>query len=86
MTDDTAEAVGITFQKATDASIRPVLEADRFIGIEWNNALTRIDNGGKRQEINLLDARYAPSAIPPSWQEFARTMQQTRSFILDQVS
>ena len=39
--DDTAEPVGITFQKATDASIRPVLEADRFVDIEWNNAPTK---------------------------------------------
>ncbi|XP_072049046.1 uncharacterized protein [Amphiura filiformis] len=84
--DDTAEAVGISFQKATDASIRPVLEADRFTDIEWNNAPTRIDNGGRRQEINLLDARYAPPAqVPQPWQDFARTMQQTRNFILDQV-
>ena len=83
--DDTSEAVGITFQTATDASIRPVLETDRFTDIEWNNSPTKIENGGRRQEINLLDARYAPPAVPPSWREFARTMQQTRNFILHQV-
>ena len=84
--DDKGEAVGITFQMVTDASIRPVLETDRFTDIEWNNAPRRIKFGGRREEINLLHARLAPPVVPPKWRDFARTMQQTRDFILNQVS
>ena len=78
-----AEAVGITFQRVTDASIRPVLDEDRFTPIHWNNAPTRIHDGGiRRQVLDLLDARYAPpQVIPPAWQDFATTMKHARNFI-----
>ena len=83
MVVDQAEAVGITFQRVTDASIRPVLDEERFTAIDWNNAPTRIRNGGRRQVLDLLDARYAPQVVPAAWRDFATTMTHVRNFIFN---